>query len=283
MAETLIAFVVDQQRRNLSAETVGRRRRVLRAFSQWAGVEPEDASRDQVVAWLDSCNIGARSRYMYLSSLHCFYEFLQREGIRLDDPTLTILRPRLPRLVPRPIIEADLAVALASADRRMRAWLALMSLQGFRCIDVASLRREDVLETREPPVIVTSNSKGGRQDVLPLNEYAEYALRDYGLPRSGWVFRMESGRPYRPGTVSTYVSRFLHGLGIEATAHQARHLFVTKVWQMSKDMRVTQEMARHASVTTTGGYAQYDNALAFDVVRNLSVAGFDPAQASLFA
>lgn len=262
-------FTIDQQRRALSDYTIDRRHRVLRSFAAW--IEPRslnEAEQADVNVWLDSRPLGPRSRYTYLSTLAAFYDWLRRT-YGVPDPTADCARPRLPRLVPRPLSDRDLEHGIACAVPMMRAWLCLAAYQGLRCKEIAGLRREDVLDDRNPPLLVVADGKGHHQAVLPLNPLAEDALRRSGLPARGYVFRMANGRNYRPATVSSYISRYLREIGVEGSAHRARHSFGTAVWVASKDLLVTQQMLRHADPKTSAGYAAYDQELAVRVVRGL--------------
>lgn len=265
----LVAYAKDQTRRGLRQSTITTRRRILWSLERWLDGPIEQTTGEQIEQWLDSLKLSARSRYTYLSATASFFEFVCRRGVRQDDPTRDIRRPRLSRLVPRPAAPEDVAYALSVAEPMMAAWLSLACYQGLRCFEIANLRREDVLDHRTPPLLVVADGKGGRQDVLTLNEQAELALRNYGMPRSGFFFLTRDGNPYKPASVSRYIGKFLRSIGVEATAHRLRHLFITSVWQETHDLRVTQETARHSDPRTTSGYAAYDKEVASQVVRGL--------------
>lgn len=261
----------DQQRRNLREGTIERQARTLYQFAAW--LQPRtllQAGETEITEWLDSRGLSARSRYTYLAILHAFYKWAVRTGHMERNPVEEIQRPRLPRLLPRPIRDEDLALALDQADDRMRAWLSLAAYQGFRCFEIANVRREHIRERDDPPKILVENGKGGHQGVLPLAAETESALLRYGL-RSGYLFTREDGRPYLPGTISTYGARYLHSLGIEATMHQLRHWFLSRVYDDTKDIRLTQEMARHADVSTTSIYVEFDHTAAAKVIRGIKV------------
>lgn len=262
------AFRRDQLRRGLGSRTIDERDLVLGGLELHAG-DLLTVTREDIDEWLDSRKLCPRSRTSYLSSLHCFFAWAVDEDLRVDDPTARMRRPRLPRLVPRPMGTEDLRLALKVAPPRMKAWLALAAYEGFRCLEIANLRVEDVLDLRKPPVIRVSSGKGGHQAVLPLNPYTASALRTYGMPKRGYVFLTQDGRPYLPRTVSVYAARYLRDLGINATLHQARHFFGTAVWALTKDLRVTQEMLRHASPATSAGYAAYDQSLAASAIARI--------------
>lgn len=265
----LVAFAQDQTRRGLRPATITTRRRILWSLERHLPGPIELATSDEIEKWLDSLRLSSRSRYTYLSATASFFEFIRRRGVRPDDPTRDILRPRLNRLIPRPMTPADAGYAIANADAMMAAWLSLCAYQGLRCFEIAQLRREDVLDNREPPLLVVADGKGGRQDILTLNQQVELALHHYGMPRNGFLFVTRDGLPYKPASVSRYICKHMAGLGIDGGAHRLRHLFISAVWSQTKDLRVTQEVARHSDPKTTSGYAAFDSDLAAKVVRGL--------------
>lgn len=255
-------FRRDQTRRGLASRTIHERDKVLNLLERWAEPSLLELAREDIDGWLDSRNLSPRSRSSYLSTLHVFYLWAVDEGLRTDDPTSRIRRPKLPRLVPRPISDDDLRHALRVAPPRMKAWLALAAYEGLRCKEIALLRREDVLDKRTPPVLLVGEGKGGHQAILPLNPYVMTALRLHGLPKRGYVFRNRDGRPFDPKTVSVYGARYLRDLDIDATLHQLRHFMGTEAWSLTKDLLVVQSLLRHASPATVAGYAAFDRELA---------------------
>lgn len=262
-------FRRDQIRRGLGARTIKERDKVLDALSLWLEGRPLlSLGREDIQEWLDSRPLSPRSRSVYLSAIHCFYAWCVDEGHITSDPTVRIRRPQLPRTVPRPMSDDDLHHAIQVADPRMRAWLCLAAYEGFRCKEIATLRREDVFDRHSPPVLRVWNGKGGNQAILPLNPETLSALRVFGMPSRGFLF-LTKDRPISPATVSAIGNRYLHSLGIAATMHQARHWFGTAVWAATKDMRVTQEMMRHSHPGTTAGYSAFDAQLAQQAVTRL--------------
>lgn len=270
-AELFRDFRRAQERRNLSPRTIDERSGRLRSFAVW--MRPRsvlDATCEDVESWLDSCRIGGRSRGMYMSALSVFFAFARREG-RVESNVLDdMLRPRKGRLVPRPIAEDDLVRAIRQAPPRMAAWLSLAAYMGLRCKEIAGLRRDDLLLDRPVPVLIVSHPKGGRERVLPVNVHVDEALRRYGLPLHGFVFESERGMPFSPATVSGYIAGYLHDLGISATAHQARHLFATTIYNATKDIRVAQEMLGHADCSTTAIYVAMNPDTAAAAMRGLT-------------
>lgn len=267
--DVLRSFERAQRRKGLRERTVVDRTRTLRRLAL-AGPLLK-MSTDDIEDWLDRQRICLRSRKCYLSHLAAFYSWAVISKLRLDDPTTPIVAPKVPKKQPRPIGDDNLDVALQMADPRMRAWLSLACFEGLRCMEIAQLCREDVLDTHDPPLLRVLDGKGGKEAVLPLHPDVLAALELHGLPLEGPIFLSSRGRPFAPATVSGYVAEFLHGLGLHDTAHRLRDWFGTKVYASTHDLRVTQEMMRHSDPSSTAGYVAFDNPEAVAAVTHLHV------------
>jgi integrase len=276
MADHLDAFALEQRRRGLNTKTIKNRLRRVERLEAFIGHSALEATEDEVQAFLDDQAVCARSRSTYLSHLASFYRFARRH-YGTPDPTLDIHRPRVPRLLPRPIAEDDLEHALNVAKPQMRAWLALGAYEGLRCMEIAGLSREDVRD-REPLPLLFVSGKGGNERLLPLNPFVLSVLRVYGMPRRGRLFSTRFGNAYSGGTVSKEISRFLHNEGIDATAHQLRHYFATTVYQRTHDLRLVQELLGHRDPKTTTIYAAFDPQQAAAVVGMLGPGTLRPVR-----
>jgi integrase len=222
--------------------------------------------------FVDARPITSRTRYHYLSTFSTFYTWAVIDGRTTTNPASDLVRPRLRRLLPRPITTDDLALAISAAPLPIRCWLLLAAYQGFRCMEIAGLERDDVLETHRPKSIV-AHGKGSKDRVLPLHAAVEAELLRLPMPRRGLVFRKPLGSPWRPAEVSSTINHYLHDdLGLDWTAHQLRHWFGTNLYAGTDDLRLVQEMMGHSSPVTTAGYVQWSRAKAVDAIGALSVA-----------
>jgi integrase/recombinase XerC len=153
--------------------------------------------------------------------------------------------------------------AVAGAPLRIRPWLVLAGWCGLRACEIAGLRRENVLDTARPPVllIAAGATKGNRERIVPVSGFVLGELQAAGLPRSGWVFPRADGHagPNRPHNVSHLCNDYLHDRGYPETLHQLRHRFGTMMYRGTRDLRLVQDMIGHASPSTTAGYAMFDN------------------------
>lgn len=265
----LRAWTLDMERRHLAQGTIRRRQLVIRSVMREVG-DPRDITADDLERWLDQRRLGPRARYGWISHLAAFYRWAQSRGHLAGDPTSQMIRPKLDRLLPRPIADDDLALALELAPTaEMRAWLTLMAYGGLRCMEVAGLDRANVIESHG---VLRVLGKGRRERVVPMHPLVVEALHAHGLPRVGPVFRRPHGSPWPAAKVSRRVSLFFASIGVDATAHQLRHWFGTKVQSSCGDLRVTQELMGHATPSTTAGYAAFSDSAAASAVRALPVA-----------
>lgn len=272
--ETFAGFALDQRRRGLAEGTIERRSRTLWSLYLHLGRDPCTATTVEIEEWLDGLDLSAEgSRYLYLSTLGMFYRWATRTGLCAADPTADIPRPRLTQQMPRPVPDRDFAYALSQAGDRMRSWLLLAFHAGLRCKEIALLRREAILDDRQTPILIVERAaaKGANEGVVGLHSEVLDALYACGLPARGYVFRQESGRPYKPGTVSTYINRHFRDCGLPYTAHQGRHTLGTRVYRATKDPIVTQRVLRHRSLRQVLLYAACEDDAPIQAVRSLPV------------
>jgi len=241
---------------NYRPGTVYQRGRTLRRLAR--AIEPdkvEAASTEQVRSYL-SRPVHPETIAVELSHLRGFYRWMVEEDLRTDDPTAKIRRPRTPRRLPRPLSDEQVAHALAEAPDRLRPWFALAAYAGLRCCEIAPLRAEDVVRGAQS-VIVVQVSKGGGMSAVPAAPHLLSILDDCELPGRGWMFRRYDDQPghVTASLVSQLGARWMKANDIPGTMHQFRHWFGTNVLGTSGgNMRVAQELLRHASPVSTAIY-----------------------------
>ena len=254
-------------------------RRSISARSHWPGCataldcELLEATDETLEVWYESLALTPQGRATELGHVRGFYRYAHREGLIDADPTFRLIRPRLPRLLPRPIGDEQLVEALDNATGRVRAYLYLAAFAGLRAAEIAALHREDVVDIAEPPTIIVADGKGGKQRVVPMSDRVSEALDIYGMPTRGWLFPRRDGRrgPTPAYLVSRHSNEHLHRLGIGQTLHTLRHWFGTELYRQTQDLRLVQEVMGHASPNTTAGYAAFAPAKAAVGVRQLEV------------
>lgn len=270
MGGVIDAHIAHLERKNLRPETVYQRRRALARLARTCSVL--DATTEQLVANLDARDLSPQSRRTEIMHWAGFFAWAFSEGFINADPTLALERPKLPRRLPRPMSDEDKDRALALAPPPIKAMLHLAAYAGLRACEIAGLRAEHL--NWQDRMIHIEEAKGGQNATVPMSSLLVSALSQCDLPTSGWLFRKQSGKyggyidePLKPYSVCSKCNEYLHSLGIESTLHTLRHWFGTNAYRASqRDLRLTQELLRHASPTTTAVYTFVDPREAAKVV-----------------
>ena len=205
------------------------------------------------------------------SALRQFYGFLADEGLRADDPSAALPRPRTRRPLPRLLGHAEIAALFACAEdaagaaegARMLALLELLYGSGLRASELVSLPLAAV--PRDAPFLMITG-KGGQQRMVPISARAGAALTRWLAlrPQGGrWIF------PSPRGGHLTRVRLFqlLRDLALRAgldpekvSPHVLRHAFATHLLEGGADLRVLQTLLGHADIATTQIYTHVDAA-----------------------
>lgn len=262
--------------RRYSEGTIYARQRALARMAALIDVPLTEAGPEDLQRWASGLRVVDNTVVHYASHARCFYAWCVRRRYLDRNPMDDVDVPVLMRGHPRPMADDDQMRALAAVPQPVRIWLVLICYCGLRCKEIALLRRENVLDTADPPVLIVSPdaTKGRRRGrVVPMPAFVVAELRAWGMPRAGWMFGRADGRrgPNSPAVISHMTARALHDLGIGATAHQGRHWYATKVYRQKKDVRLVQELLGHADISTTALYVDVSQADAIEAVEGLPV------------
>lgn len=266
MVDDVAAWAVSMRRRNLAPASIEKFTRRVRMVQDHYGKPAQYLTTADLEAFLDRRNLGATTRYAWISTLSTFYRWrmVHHPTAEAHDPTAAMDRPKIRPGVPRPVPDGDLEAAVAAAADPVRAWLVLGGWAGLRCAEMAGLTAEDVLTDQQ---VLLVNGKGGRQRLVPIHPRVAEVLPHGGR---GPLWRRPDGRAYPAAYVSRAIGEHFDALGMAWTAHQLRHRFATRVHQATGDLLVTQGLLGHSSPTTTAIYAQFSTDRAAEAVRSVT-------------
>lgn len=252
----------DLRRRGQRAKSMHDRDRSVWRFARYVAPTPllevTEQDLEQWIDWQLERGLAVASRACYLKHVTCFLTWAHRRGHIATDPGANLLAPKVPLGVPHPISEQDLEVLLTCAPQPMRAWLVLASYMGLRAGEIAKLRREHVLDARQPPLLLVQDGKGGKSRLLPLPDVVVAELQPHLRGRTGGLWATSKGGPTTAKYVSRTVSDQIKRLGLPWTLHSLRHRYATRLYQQTRDLRMVQAMLGHSSVATTQIYTQFD-------------------------
>jgi integrase/recombinase XerD len=268
--------------RGLSPNTLSAYRRDLaryeRFLATWGIVDATQAGPDAVAAFvvqLSSSSPGGNGRpykassvARTLSAVRSFHRFLTREGETEHDPTAAIVRPRVPRGLPRPLTVDEARRLLRApsdaepAGLRDRAILELLYGSGLRISELVGLDVDDLdLEAGSVRVL----GKGSKEREVPVGRFGREAAEAYlsrarpalatDHSRAALFLNLRGGRLTRQGCAQL-LAKHVKGAGLDrrVTLHTLRHSFATHLLEGGADVRVVQELLGHASVATTQVY-----------------------------
>ncbi|GGD78039.1 tyrosine recombinase [Croceicoccus mobilis] len=212
------------------------------------------------------------------SALRQFFGFLVDEGLREDDPSDALPRPRTRRPLPRVLTHAQVETLFATAEEeaqsekpeavRMLALLEMLYGSGLRATELVSMPMAAV--PRDAPLL-TITGKGGKQRMVPVSTRARQALSRWLAVRVVPANSEKGARylfPSRTGHISRVrLFQLLKALagraGIPPSAispHVLRHAFATHLLEGGADLRVLQTLLGHADISTTQIYTHVDAA-----------------------
>lgn len=238
--------------------TVAERLSIVELLARRTGCDPLTATWRDLAAFLAAFESPGTIE-TYQSHLRAFYGWMVRIGRRTDDPTALLGKPPSIRRLPRPITTDELAALLsASMYARTRVMVCLAAYAGLRVHEIAKLRGADY---NPDELLLRVVGKGGHESALAVHPLVAAAVAGAGLHGGGWWFPAPAGkpRPVTPNTVSTTISRTMRRAGISGTAHSLRHWFLTTQLRKGANVRVVQENARHARLSSTQIYTEVDS------------------------
>jgi integrase/recombinase XerD len=212
------------------------------------------------------------------AALRRFYGFLVDEGLRRDDPSSSLPRPRFERPLPRILDEEEVRRMFEAAEDRAASGeaaalrnLALLELlygSGLRASELVSLPRGAVRAGQE---FLMVRGKGSKERLVPISTRAQAAVQQ-------WLEIAPGGTPWLFPSGKSHLSRvrlfqIVRTMAADAgispdrvSPHVLRHAFATHLLSGGADLRVLQSLLGHADIATTQIYTHVDSARLVELV-----------------
>jgi integrase/recombinase XerD len=212
------------------------------------------------------------------AALRRFFAFLVDDGLRSDDPSESLPRPRLERPLPRILDEDEITRMFQAAEDRAASGqattvrnLALLELlygSGMRASELVGLPR-GAIRPGQPFVIL--KGKGGKERLVPISTRADGAVRKWiEIAPGGVLWLFPSGRSHISRVRLFQIVRAMAadaGIAPERVSpHVLRHAFATHLLSGGADLRVLQSLLGHADIATTQIYTHVDSARLVELV-----------------
>src|SRR4051812_5621005 len=234
-----------------------------------------------------------------LSAVRQLYRFLYAEGNRKDDPAAAIEGPKRGRPLPKVLsvghVDQLLAVAREGMDAerpvverlraaRLNCLLEVLYATGLRVSELVALPASAAQRDQRMLIV---RGKGNKERLVPLNESAKQAMRDYLALREETATKLKKSSTktakwlFPSFGASGHLTRQHFARDLKALAaatglkpkqvspHVLRHAFASHLLQNGADLRSVQTLLGHADISTTQIYTHVLEERLKSLVRDL--------------
>ncbi|MCE4047147.1 MULTISPECIES: site-specific tyrosine recombinase XerD [Bacillaceae] len=262
--------------KGLAKNTLVSYERDLKSYSKYMKevemVGLTDIQRAHIVRFLGFLKDNGKSSKTiarHIASIRAFHQFLFRDRVTEEDPTVHIESPQGERSLPKVLSMKEVEALLEFPNKldhfgkRDKAMLELLYATGIRVSELIQLNMDDVHLMMG---FVRCIGKGNKERIIPIGGAATRALTEYlEEGRPAFISKKEVGDALFLNHHGRRLSRqgfwkILKRLGKEAeinkeiTPHTLRHSFATHLLENGADLRAVQEMLGHADISTTQIY-----------------------------
>lgn len=224
-------------------------------------------------AWLASRTtdgLVARSNVRAVSSLKSLFAFLSEKRL-VDMDAITLLkRPKIPKLLPKPIEEKTIINFLNAEyffesdlqwiTNRDRALYYLLYCTGLRISEALNIKTKDIAPSMK------IFGKGKKERIVLLLPVVIEKIKTYinTCPHdlnSGFLFLGLRGKKLLAPYVDARLEklRLIYNLPDHASAHAFRHSFASHLIQNGADLRSVQDLLGHESLASTQIYTDIND------------------------
>ncbi len=223
--------------------------------------------------WRD---LGDNSVARKVSALRQFFDFLEQDAIRSDNPSSSLPKLQKKRALPKilNISEVDQLfdtidkkindVNVHPNDYRLAALVELLYGSGLRASELVSIPYDAILKDKS---FIILKGKGGKERLVPISDRARNAVitwRGYVDSDASYLF------PTSKRNIHKHMSRIRlfqiikklasdSGLDPEKLSpHVLRHAFATHLLAGGANLRALQTMLGHSDISTTEIYTHVD-------------------------
>jgi integrase/recombinase XerC len=229
-----------------------------------------DGEYSSIRAWIAvlSQEMSNRSINRKLSSLKAYYNYLQRVGLREDNPMAShrSLKTNMEFALPLSEQETELLLdefrfADSYAGWRDRFLIELLYGTGMRRAELIGLTQGDLDLSKR---IVLVRGKGNKERILPLlpdltevaKAYFRHLPKELPRGKDAPLFYTSSGKPLYPAFVYRTINKYLQEVStkVKKSPHILRHTFATHLLNRGADLNSVKELLGHASLASTQVY-----------------------------
>lgn len=255
--------------KGLSQNTIDAYRRDLSAFIDFcASLGAEELTQIQrnhlnsYILDLREKKYSATSVMRKIASLRGFYKWLCANEICVQNPTLTLEQPKIPRKLPKVMTISEIENILREDLTKIQKLIVeLLYGCGLRVSELVGLKTNNIDLNAS---YLRCSGKGSKERLVPLGSKAKEALREYFEHRDFLVKKYnfdtknllitDTGRFLSRQDVYNFIHQQGKKINKNISPHTLRHSFATHLLENGADLRIVQELLGHSDVSTTQLY-----------------------------
>lgn len=226
--------------------------------------------------------ISSRSQARLISSLKSFFNYLQFEGLRTNNPMELIETPKIGRKLPDTLSLNEIDQLITAIDfsksegYRNKCILETLYSCGLRVSELINLKISDLFFNEG---FIKVNGKGNKDRFVPIEKSTKVLIQEYikvhrihlkiYKDHTDILFLNRRGRQLSRAMIFTIIKRLavIINLKKSISPHTFRHSFATHLLENGADLRSIQLMLGHESITTTEVYVHLDRKHLNDVLQ----------------
>ena len=241
--------------------TIDLRRHQIAHLCRSLNLHPARITADDLIDWFARQPWQPETRRSYRSGIRGFYCWAVQFGHLEHNPSVDIPQIKVPTGQPRPAAEIVYLRALDNADKRTALMLRLAAEAGLRRAEISQVHTRD-LRGGPGAAQLLVHGKGNRERVVPITDELAALIAAGAKGHSGetisngWLFPSSHGGHVQAAYVGVLCS---HALGSDTTLHQLRHMFASRAYRGTRNLRAVQGLLGHANVAITERYTACDD------------------------
>jgi integrase/recombinase XerC len=226
--------------------------------------------------WLEfrrQSGLVASSTNRSISGVKSFFDYLKKSKIIDNKEIEKLTKPRMQKTIPRSIEIKSLLNVIKSIkpkQNEQNPWQTIRTKAIVYTIYSCGLRISEALNIKVQDIdrasgFIRIKGKGGKERIVIVPQDNFYTIiEDYirlcphGIMPNDFLFLSARGTRYSERMFQREVEklRLEHNLPSWFTPHSLRHCFATHLIQNGADLRTTQELLGHSSLSTTQKYVK---------------------------
>lgn len=255
--------------KGLSQNTIDAYRRDLSAFIDFCtslGIEElPQIQRNHLNSYilnLREKNYMPPSVMRKIASLRGFFKWLCANEICMQNPTLTLEQPKIPRKLPKVMTVQEIEnILTANLTNTQKLILELLYGCGLRVSELVGLKTNSIDLNAS---YLKCSGKGSKERLVPLGSKVKQALAEYFIKRDFLIKKYnidtktlliaDNGRYLTRQDIYNFIHEQGKRIYKNISPHTLRHSFATHLLENGADLRVVQELLGHSDVSTTQLY-----------------------------